>query len=105
MKLAPGVVVRRTGAIFLSALSDFIAVLAQRPHVGHMPFSNVCATWLMVRGTAKPVTTQPPPKRGAYGQFQTDTQFPALKFSPISARNKPHVCRAGRMSGGKPELQ
>jgi len=34
--------------------------LAQRPHVGHMPFSNICATWLMARGTAKPVTTQPP---------------------------------------------
>jgi hypothetical protein len=38
VKLAPGVVIRRTGATFFGALLDFIAVLAQRPDVSHMPF-------------------------------------------------------------------
>ena len=101
MKLAPGVVVRRTGAIFLSALSDFIAVLAQRPHVGHMPFSNVCATWLMARGTAKPVTTQPPQSEVHTASFRLTRSFPAPTFSPIGARDKPHARSAARMERKK----
>jgi len=42
VKLAPGAVVRRANPTFPSALMDLVAVLAQRPHVGHMPFSHVC---------------------------------------------------------------
>jgi len=82
VKLAPGIVVRRTGAIFLSALSDFIAVLAQRPHVGHMPFSNVCATWLMARGTAKPVTTQPPQSEVHTASFRLTRSFARVEILP-----------------------